>query len=32
MIESGINVFLELPVPDMVSIAVEAEQIGYSKC
>jgi 5,10-methylenetetrahydromethanopterin reductase len=32
MIQSGINVFLDLPVQRIVEIAQEAEALGFSKC
>lgn len=32
MIQSGINVFLDLPVQRIVEIAQEAETLGFSKC
>ncbi len=32
MIETGINIFLELPVDSLVKIAQEAEELGFSKC
>ena len=32
MIESGINIFLDLPVGQLVEIVVEAEKMGYGKC
>ncbi len=32
MIESGINVFLDLPVPQVVEVAQAAEAMGFTKC
>jgi 5,10-methylenetetrahydromethanopterin reductase len=32
MIRSGINVFLDVPVGQIVEVAQQAEQLGFSKC